>query len=243
MNKLFLLIATIALLSASCKKSSDDTTYTCTTCVSAPEAKAANDASSKGIYKGSFIGSSGTIKFDILNDPADTQIKAYLTIDGTEIVLTSQVSWQNGVAYVGNFVGIMPPGGQPLSITFKVDANGGNPIVTASNIPGHPNAVFSIIKELSTNLIEVFEGTYETTKPDAGTFNMVLSRSLSVWKATSKSNSGVPTDGGSGIITANNEIYDTQRSRVLGVINGDKIEGSFLDADGKNVNISGKRTY
>ncbi len=239
MKKLFLLIATVALFSA-CKKSGDDNAYTCATCVSTPEAKAANDASSKGIYKGSFIGSSGTVKFDILNDAASTVIKAYLTIDGTQIVLTSQVAWQNGVAYLGNFVGTMPDG-QPLSITFKVEANGANPTVLTASIPGHPQTFFTIVKETSSALVEVFEGEYETSDGDNGTFNMVVSRSLSRWWGVSYNGAG-QANSTNGTITNGNELFDLQRQVKIANLNGDKIEGGFNDGS-SDVSVYGRRTY
>ncbi len=239
MKKLFLLIATVALFSA-CKKSGDDNAYTCATCVSTPEAKAANDASSKGIYKGSFIGSSGTVKFDILNDAASTVIKAYLTIDGTQIVLTSQVAWQNGVAYLGNFVGAMP-NGQPVSIQFQVAADGSNPTVMSASIPGHPQVFFTIVKETSNALIEVFEGNYENSDGDRGTFNIVLSRTLSRWTGVSYDGAG-QEDYADGTIINGNELYEPQRSRTIAHLNGDKIEGGFNDGSGY-VSVNGKRTY
>ncbi|MEI9954995.1 MAG: hypothetical protein WDM90_01450 [Ferruginibacter sp.] len=61
MKKLPVIFAILSItLFAGCKKSdsTNSTSYTCTTCKTAPDAKAANDGSSKGIYKGVVIGSS-----------------------------------------------------------------------------------------------------------------------------------------------------------------------------------------
>ena len=49
-----------------CSKNSEDPAAT-EGLATTPEANVANNTSSKGIYKGVFIGSTGTIKFDIGN--------------------------------------------------------------------------------------------------------------------------------------------------------------------------------
>ena len=101
MKKQNLLLALLAILSFSACKKSDDTAapaYTCTTCKTTPDALAANDASSKGIYKGVVIGSSGTIIINIAN--GGTTITAVMVIDGVTVNLTSAVAWVAGQPYV-----------------------------------------------------------------------------------------------------------------------------------------------
>ena len=56
--------------------------YLCSTCKAAPDAVAANDNTSKGIYKGVVVGSTGTIQFDI--DNAGSTITAVMIIDGVQ---------------------------------------------------------------------------------------------------------------------------------------------------------------
>jgi hypothetical protein len=156
-------IVTSSVIAISCSKSDDTAStpaYTCTTCKTTPDATAANDASNKGVYKGVIIGSSGTIKFDLQG----TTITAVMVLDGVTATLTSTVNVVAGQTYVAPFTGTL--GGQAVSITFSVGATGQNPTVTTSSIPGHPSSTFSIIKETSASLIECFEGTYSTTKPE-----------------------------------------------------------------------------
>ncbi len=190
------LLATTALLLnlTACKKKDDSTnnttptpSYACASCTTTPDAKAANDNISKGIYKGVIVGSSGTIKFDIMN--GDTTIKAYMTIDGTSVTLTANVKWVSGSSYVSPFTGTM--NGQTVTINFSVGADGSNPSVTSMDIPGHPNATLSIAKETSSNLIKCFEGTATNkTTGENVTFDLFLSTSLKKWSATVQDKSG-----------------------------------------------------
>lgn len=236
---LFTAVVVCALfLITSCKKDKDEgETYSCTTCKSTPDAKAVNDASSKGIYKGVVIGSSGTITFDISND--NSTITAVLVLDGNTITLTSNVAWVSGLAYTAPFTGVFNAGN--ITVNFTVDANGQNATVTTSNIPGHPSASFTIIKETSNSLIECFEGTYSTTKPEAGIFNLIVSRTLKGFKGASRLNNTTVSEPVSGTINSNGELIDN--GRVLATLKNDQITGKFVDADGHTVNVTGKRTY
>lgn len=234
--------AIVLLLTAcfltSCKKDDSKTeTYQCTTCTTSPEAKAANDGSNKGIYKGIVIGSTGTIKFNLQND--NSTINADLTIDGVAVSLTSSVSLVNGQQYLAPFSGTL--NGQPVSITFSVLGNGSSPMVITSSIPGHPNAQFIIAKETSTGLIECFEGTYHTTRPEDGTFNILLSRSLKMWGGIARENGQIGTDDVGGTIQ-NNTLIDADSGMGVAVLSGDSLNGSFTDSDGKKVDVKGKRT-
>lgn len=230
---------------SSCKKDEDNsnsttptpTPYTCATCVTAPQAYAAYDASSKGVYKGVVIGSTGTIKFDISND--SSLITAVLTLDGTTATLTSAVSWVSGVSYIADFTGTFK--GSPVTIKFKVDATGTNPIILTSSIPGHPSASFNLIKEKSTALIECFEGTYSTTKPESGTFNIILSRKLGQFGGASRETGSLESDDiDDGTIDASGNLY--MDGLLIGKLTGDNIDGTFKDSNGSTVTIKGKRT-
>lgn len=230
----------IAAIFSSCKKDDDNggpSTYTCANCVKTPEAKAANDNSSKGIYKGVVIGSSGTIKFDLSND--GSTMTATLVIDGKTATLTSSVAWTGGQSYVAPFTGTL--NGQPVTVTFSVDFDGSDPIIVASSIPGHPNTVFSIAKETSTSLVEAFEGTYSTTKPETGTFNILVSRQLGKWGGVARENGTTDRDEIEGTLDAAGKIKD-ERGREMGTLSGDNITGQFQDSGNQTVTISGKRT-
>ncbi len=245
MKKLhFLFLAAAAIISFSaCKKNSDPTpvtpTYTCTTCKTVPDAKVAYDASSKGVYKGVLIGSTGTIMFNIANN--DTTITAVMVIDGVTVNLTSVTLWVAGQPFSGDFTGTF--NGSPVTINFSVGLSGATPTVTSINIPGHPNASLDVIKETSTGLVECFEGTYSTTRPETGTLNIILSRTLASWGGVARK-TGTTTSGssGSGSISNNNLIDPAHNNRIIGTLNGDNFNGNFVDDNGITVTITGRRT-
>lgn len=237
--------ALITLFNLSCKKSDDATPYVCQTCKKIPDALAANDAISKGIYKGVIIGSSGTVMFDILN--SGTTITATLVLDGVTTTLTSNVSWTAGAPYIGSFTGTLS--GNPVSISFSVNANGTSPTVIAYNIPGHPNASFTIVKETSQNLVECFEGTYNTSKPESGVFNVVLGRSISLWGGATRKLTGGGTQSTTninGTISSDSSLYQTvsNGSIKIGSLYGHEMSGSFVDpSDNSTVTFYGKRSW
>ena len=228
----------------SCKKKEDeikkeDPPYSCTSCNTTPEASSAYDASNKGVYKGVIIGSSGTIKFALANN--DTTITAVMVLDGITTNLTSTVKVVSGQTYIAPFTGVL--NGQAVSINFSVDATGQNPVITSSTIPGHPNSTFTLLKETSSALIECFEGNYSTTRPETGTFNMVLSRTLKKYKGSSRKTGGTPNAPFTGTINANNELIDDAKGTNIGKISGDNFSNSFVDGAGSTVTINGKRTF
>ena len=237
-----MLLALLAILSFSACKKSDDAAapaYTCTTCKTTPDALAANDASSKGIYKGVVIGSSGTLTINIANGGAT--ITAIMVIDGITVNLTSAVAWGAGQPYVADFTGTM--NGSAVVIHFSVGVNGNTPIATSTTIPGHTTASLNLIKETSTGLVECFEGTYHSTKPEDGVLNFILSRTLSNWFGFARPN-GANASGtaGSGIISNNKLIDPTQNNQSLGTLSGDNLDGNFVDGNGRTITIVCKRT-
>ena len=242
MKKLHLVIATAAIFSLNaCKKNNDSVNptlgYKCVSCKTTPDAVAANN-NSRGIYKGVMIGSTGTIMFDIANN--SSAITALMMIDGISVNLTSAVTWVAGQAYNAPFTGTL--NGSSITINFSVGLNGGAPTVTSFNIPGHPNASITIIKETSSNLIECFEGTYSTTLPETGIFNIIVSRTLNSWMAVARKTGSTTSNLGNGTLSDNKLIDPSQNNQVIAVLNLDGINGSFVDANSKTVTINGKRT-
>lgn len=229
-----LAFATIAI--ASCKKESGSNAYKCTTCTSTAEALPANDASSKGVYKGVIIGSSGTVKFSIQNGTSN--IFAFVEIDGDTATLTSSISWVSGQSYVAPFTGTLK--GQPVSITFSVQSNGTSPVITSASIPGHASASFMLVKETSNALVECFEGTYATTLPETGTFNILLSRPLGQWGGQARKSGATSSSDVDGTIV-NGNLLD-EDGKIVGTLSGDDINGTFTDNGGNTVTITGHRT-
>ena len=236
-----LAMVTIATVAISCKKSPTTTTpaYTCAACKTTPDAIAANDGSNKGVYKGVVIGSTGTIMFNLAN--SGTTITAIMVIDGVTVNLNSAVSIVAGQTYVAPFTGTL--NGSAVSITFSVSSIGANPTVTTSSIPGHPTSSFAIIKETSASLVECFEGTYSTTKPETGTFNLILSRSLKLHGGASRKDGSTTSNSFNGTINANNELIDASSNKYLATLAGDNLSGKFVDGNGSTVNVTGKRTF
>lgn len=236
------------MLLGACKKKDETTTttpptssYSCTNCITTPEAKPANDNISKGVYKGVIVGSSGTIKFDIMN--GSDSIKAYMTLDGVSATLVATVAWVAGASYVSPFVGTF--NGQPDTITFQVNPDGSNPTVIASNIPGHPGASLSISKETSTNLVKCFEGTAtNATSGKNATFDLMLSTTLKKWTAR------VREDGSTGSSTVDGTFDGTTLSFNDGKgasgsakLTGDEITGgTWTNSKPENGTWKAKRT-
>lgn len=233
-------ILSILILSTSCSKDDDATAgnppYSCSTCPLVPEALALHDNSAKGIYKGIFIGSTGTIHINIQN--GSNIIEASLVIDGITIALTSTATFIEGEPFVAPFTGTF--NGMPISMTFQVGASGNNPTIITSDIPGHPNAVFQIFKETSTSLIEAFEGTFKVNN-QTGIFNIVLSESIAGWSGVAKNDNSGGTSYHNGTINSSKELIE-DGDTIIGKINGDAIQGSFVNGDGQTVTLTGYRT-
>lgn len=238
--KKIIALAIFGLLMLSCSKNDTATTetpYACATCLRTPEALAVNDGSTKGIYKGVVVGSTGTISINIQN--GSNTITATMVLDGVSTLLTSTVSPANGQNYIAPFTGTL--NGSPISITFSVGLSGTTPTITSSNIPGHPNAVFQIYKESSTSLVEAFVGTY--LKPgETGVFNIVLSRGLSKWAGVVRTDGDTQVDHIDGAYNANNQVIDSNGTTIYGTISGDILTGSFLDSNNATISVSGHRT-
>jgi hypothetical protein len=219
---------------AGCKKKEKTTPteepYKCPTCVTTPEAKAAYNNSSAGVYKGVLVGSTGTIGLYIYN--TGTDVKALVSFDGknTTLTTTSLSGWTPGQP-INNAVFTGTLNGQNISVTFSVGANGQNPSIQVS-IPGHTVTV-GVYKETSETLIKNFEGTY--AGDDAGVFNMVLNGQ----------DYSIVTDDG-GIYTGklvNGEINYTNASlEIKGTFSGDKTNGTWKGTNGKQGTWNGTRT-
>ncbi len=179
--KLSLLMLLLLTGIFSCKKNEDatptETAFVCTTCSNTPDAVAAQDNKSGGVYKGTVVGSTGTITIKLAN--GNNIIVADIVFDNKKYNLTSAnlASWASGQAiteatFTDNTNGI--------SFKFSVNADGSNPKITAITIPGHPGAKVEVAKETSTNQTKIFEGTYIKLLPTKidplGTFNLVMKK-------------------------------------------------------------------
>ncbi|WP_293297158.1 hypothetical protein [Pedobacter sp. UBA4863] len=226
---------------ASCKKKKEkdtEETYVCTTCSQAPQGAAANDNSSKGIYKGVVIGSSGTIKFDIANASSNA-ITAVLVIDGVTVNLTTTYTWVAGGISTAPFTGTL--NGQPVTINFSVGATGSGATVLSATIPGHPNAVFSLVKETSTTLARCYEGTFTTSANEKGTFNIIVSTLLKGWTGKSRKDGSSTTTDISGSYVNDKLYWGSGTNTEIATMTNDTFAGTFNDGS-SNVTVKGKRT-
>lgn len=242
MKKLLLSTIVLSIAFLSCSKDNETPgtpSYTCPTCKTTPDALAANNTSSKGIYKGVVIGSSGTIVFDIANN--GSTITAVMVIDGITVNLSSAVTWVAGQPYLANFTGTL--NGVAVTINFSVGLSGGTPTITSVNIPGHPSATLTIIKETSTNLVECFEGSYTTNLPETGTFNMIVLRSAGIFGGIVRKTGTTATDDFEGTISNNQLTMATgSGNKMIGTLNIDQLSGGFTDGNNKTITITGRRT-
>jgi hypothetical protein len=232
----------LLMAATACKKDSKDdaNSFTCVSCTTQPQALAANDGSSKGIYKGIIIGSSGTIAFNVLN--SGTTISAVMVIVGITVNLASSITWVSGQPYVAPFTGTL--NGAAVTINFSVNASGTGPAILSATIPGHGSAQFRLVKETSNSLLEAFEGTYSTTLPETGTFNLLMSRTLGQFGGASRKTSGTSNGDFDGTVDAAGKMTMNSGSgaSVIGTVSKDEISGSFKDSNGVTITITAKRT-
>ncbi len=201
-----------------------------------PLAKSIYDNSNFGIYKGVFVGSSGTIVLDISNTNAS--ITATLIIDGvTHTFTTNQTIQQNQFTTI-NFI----EGNN--SFTFFVYENGYNPTITDLIINGHPNAALLVVKETSTVMVKCFEGTYEGCQQ--GTFNAVIYGNTIKALSRNFNNSFLDaTENGTVIDNQINASGTASNGAVFtGELNGNNFLGTWnVPNYSCNGTFSGVRTY
>jgi hypothetical protein len=222
---------TLLLVCNSCSKKDTPTNNNLT---DTPTAKTQYDATNFGIYKGVFVGSSGTIIVDISNSGTFT---ATLKIDGVTYNFTTNQTVQINQPTTLNF------SNGTNSFTFSVSANGANPTITNLIINGHPNAAILVVKEISTSIIKCFEGTF--TGGDSGVFNAVIFNTTI--KALVRSTRANSNSIANGTIT-NNQISATGSvstgATFTGTLNGNSFTGTWTNAQAAlNGNFSGTRTF
>ena len=205
----------------------DNGPYVCESCPISSEALAANDNSGKGIYKGIVLGSSGTIKFNIANN--DDAITGVLVFDGETYELKP---WPDPAVFDKGFSGILAGSRfveNDLLIEFTVNASGSSHTVNVVTIPGHSGVTIKTLKEFSTGLIEIFEGTFSGQAN--GTFNLIVKRNKDgngEWFAISRDTDGFVQfiDG-----SIQNGVMSGQGSEVevMGTLEGDNMSGSWTN--------------
>lgn len=153
MRKAILYALTVtALVAGSCSK--DDPAPAGPTLPNSPEAKAEHDNKSGGIYKGTFANAttSGTIKV-ILQEGKTEIIISYNGVTRT-LTTTDLASWVSGTAIpTATFTA------SDWSVYFTADADAST-FSYGLNLAGATSFEGLIVKEISTALVRVYEGTY-----------------------------------------------------------------------------------
>jgi hypothetical protein len=190
-----------------------------------PEARAENDNSGKGIYKGVLIGSSGHLKVDIDNS-GDGSISLTLTLDDVRYNLTTEQRYNPEVGFQGYFRGTV--NGGEAQIGYFTNANGTSYGFFGVEIPGHPDVVFLIFKEKSTAVLRLYEGTFSGST--SGTVNLVLFGNE--WHAVTRPQGGTSEDVDflDGEIDGNTLVCACDFT-FTGTINGNNLSGTWADGE------------
>lgn len=166
---LYMIAAAMLLLSPmSCKK--DDATPA-PTFSNTPEALAEHDNKSGGIYKGTFANSSksGQIKINLQGGKKEIVIK--FGSETRTLTTTALGSWTSGQIITG---AAFTNG--DWTITIGIPADGTYVDVSAFDLGGVTSVDGTIMKELSTAIVKVYEGTY--AGDDSGKWNFILQSGL-----------------------------------------------------------------
>jgi hypothetical protein len=115
-------------------------------------AKPVDDAKSSGVYKGSFVGSSGYFKIVL----EAGNIKGILMLDGTSYQLTTNDITD---ADLGKAISnaVFKDASNTIVLTFSVDADGENASIDLQ-ITGHESIEVSVLKEKSDAQVRIYEG-------------------------------------------------------------------------------------
>ncbi|MFN3967964.1 hypothetical protein [Flavobacterium sp.] len=223
MKKLFFILLTV-VIALSC--SSDDSSGPALS--DTPQAKAEFDNSGFGIYKGVFVGSSGTILININNDG---EVFAELIINGNSTTYTTTET-----IYEDSTINITFTNGSS-SFDFYVDYTGYSPEVYNLSISGHPNANIFIVKEFSNTLVECFQGTFNGD--DSGVFNLIVYNGSI--RGLAKSNDSTESIFLYGSVTNNNLAGSFEGGGFIGSRNGNNISGDWENDFAESGGWSGRR--
>lgn len=190
-KNLFVFVVASAIIFSSCKKddgpvSPDGNTEEPELSIEpTPSANPEDNNKSSGIYKGTFVGSTGSFKLVLQSD----QINGVIEVDGKGYNLTTtDIQASDLGSAISNAVFTDASG--TVSLTFSVEADGSNPTV-ALQITGHSNVQAAVFKETSVNQVKVFEGYMYNTYPSSGVvckvhLNVVLLEADTLAKVTYK---------------------------------------------------------
>ena len=191
------------------------------------ETKAELDNTNFGLYKGVIVGSSGTIRMEINNGDVLTPLRIDFNINNRGEMMFPSSTFTKGEAIVdATFTGYSS------SLTFSVDADGKNPVISNFYVEGHDTVMAIVYKEKSKDVVTCFEGTFEGKNKDEGVFNVV--RNNNEYSGIIKGSDGF-TAIVSGTIKSDNTFIGSTKS----LFQPPGTEGVILDV---SMTFSGKFT-
>ncbi|WP_309613566.1 hypothetical protein [Flavobacterium sp.] len=224
MKKIFLTVIFGAITFSCSSDSSSGTSLTTT-----PDARTMYDSSNYGIYKGVFVGSTGTVLVNINNEGG---LSATLTINGS----TSTYTTTETVTLDSAISGLTFTNGSS-SFDFSVDSGGDNPTVSNITISGHPNATIIVLKEFSDSLVKCYVGTF--SGDDSGTFNFIIEgNEIEGLGKSSGDDSSIPL---SGMLSGNSIAGSFEGGTFSGSQNNNNISGTWQNSASETGNWSGSR--
>lgn len=224
MKKIFLAVI-FGAMALSCSSDSSSGSSLTTT----PDAKAMYDSSNYGVYKGVFVGSTGTVQVNINNENV---LSATLTINGS----TSTYTTTETVTLATAISGLTFTNGSS-SFDFSVGSLGNGPSITNVNIAGHPNASIVLVKEFSDSLVKCYVGTFNGD--DSGVFNLITEGSDIYGLA--KSNDGDSSIELNGSLTENTLVGVFEGGTFTGTKNNNNVSGTWSNSLSESGNWSGSR--
>lgn len=227
---ILLLVFSIALSGCSDDSNDNNTPPDDSTLSTAPEAKVEYDASNYGVYKGIFVGSTGTVYVNINNSGS---VSAKMIIDGTAYTFTTSESVTNGQ----NITALTFSNGSS-SFDFTVLADGENPLIDNLNISGHPNATVQIFKEYSFAHIKCYLGTF--SGDSSGVLNIATTSDGYVLGLALPNDQtyAIYMDGS---ITGNSISGTFEGGSFTGTINNNAISGTWQNSVPENGTWTGTR--
>ncbi|MGL2966577.1 hypothetical protein [Flavobacterium sp. XGLA_31] len=223
--KRFFLLLILGTLAFSCSSDSDSGPALSDT----PLAKVEFDNSNFGIYKGVFLGSSGTVLININNDGT---LSAILNIDGSSSTYTTTETATLNSAMVG-----LTFTNGSNSFDFSVTENGGDPTVSNINISGHPNATIKVLKEFHNVLAKCYVGSF--SGDDSGLFHVVIVDA--VVDGIAKSDDGVSAFNTDGTLIGTSITGVFEGGTFSGTSSGNQISGTWQNDFGESGSWSGTR--
>ncbi|RTY95353.1 hypothetical protein [Flavobacterium sp. GT3R68] len=228
--------------------------YRCLSCKTVSEAKSENDSSFEGIYVG--VNPKSSVVVDLMN--ATDALTAKMRIGGEVVNFSAKDYILDGDTYMAHFDGQYQ--NEPIAFNFSVLADGSNAKIASDSFP----EVFTVVKETSTSMIEVFDGTWTVKddptpleieaknieldtisfEPDAiyvvGRFNMLLARSNGQnawWRGVNTLNQLITYPSG---LIQSNQMFDTE-NHFIGTLNMDELRGVYVDKNNQKIYLTTRR--